>query len=552
MENLPELPPGFVVDNSKQLPELPQGFVLSGQEDKIPLSQIAKMIGTGDDAVAANLLRPKTYQDPDPGVETPQWGIDNPNLYGLYGAGKGVLEQAVTPAVEAGGMALGSLASPIVGTSLGYGIAKQVTDLAEDYYSQLGGEAPKQRTIPGEIGKSAVDTGMFLAAGKAFEMAAPTFEIASKYMFDTLPKQLYGSAVKLPLYKKWLNTMPGKDVSRRTLAVEEGLRSTVPPSDFGIAKAEQLQREVGKHIGDTLKVLSENPGSKIKVDDVLNTGLRRAYAEARASTDPKKAKAVVDKIKEGFKGHGEYLTPKEANRVKIRARKEVKWTEGADELTTTAKKDIAHDIMKRIETLYPEIKATNQTYEARRSLIEGLERFVGRDANKDMVGLGTKVLLTNPKTWPLAVWEATIGHPQIKARLAFLLAKGNPSKYSKFIYPDMPVGYVPPSQKIESVIYRYKPEHNFTKSTIPGPFKSIIREGETPKVVINRSKQLRITEESERLKHLENAFNEIERKKSLIGPPLRMPRQDFVKSNIPMSVEQRIKIINKPGLMGSK
>jgi len=495
---------------------------------------------------------PEPYQDPDPNAKVPQWGTENPNLYGLYGAGKGILEQAVSPAVEAGGMALGSLASPIVGTSLGYGMAKQGTDLAEDYYNQLGGGEPKQRTIPGEIGRSAIDTGMFLAAGKAFEMAAPTFEIASKYIFDTLPKKLYGSAVKLPLSKKWLATMPGKDISRRTLAVEEGLRSKVPPSEFGIAKAEQLKREVGDHIGQTLKVLSGNPGAKIKVDDVLNSGLRRAYTDAKVSSNPEKAKALVDKIKEGFTGHGEYLTPSVANKIKVKVRKEVKWTEGADELTTTAKKDIAHDIMKRIEKLYPEIKNTNQTYEARRSLIEGIERFVGRDANKDMVGLGTKVLLTHPQTWPLAAWEATLGHPQIKARLAFLLAKGNPSKYSKFIYPDMPAGYTPPSKKVESIIHRYKPEHNFTKSTIPGPFKSIIREGEKPKVIINRSKELRRLEESERLKHLESSFTEIERKKGLIGPPLSMPRQDFTKSTIPIPVDQRIKILNQPGLMGSK
>jgi len=144
MENLPVLPPGFVID---KLPSPPPGFVIGGEKKELPLSQQAKQMGTADDVWAAELLKPKIYQDPEPGVPAPQWGMDNPNLYGLYGAGKVLLDKAVKPAIEAGGMAVGSIASPIVGTSLGYGIAKQGMDVAQDYYNQLGGSEPKQRTI---------------------------------------------------------------------------------------------------------------------------------------------------------------------------------------------------------------------------------------------------------------------------------------------------------------------------------------------------------------------------------------------------------------------
>jgi hypothetical protein len=44
-----------------------------------------------------------------------------------------------------------------------------------------------------------------------------------------------------------------------------------------------------------------------------------------------------------------------------------------------------------------------------------------------MIGLGTKVLL-RPHHWPAAILDSTLGHPQVKARLAFLLNKVRRSK----------------------------------------------------------------------------------------------------------------------------
>ena len=543
-----ELPPGFTLDEPK-INGLPTGFTL----DK-PMNPV---LSQHDAVTRAMLLQYKNQIEPktpkpfeqvagftkDPivpqpidNIDAPQWGAEHPNLYGLYGAGKEIIDKAVKPTVEAAGMALGSAASPIAGTAIGYEAAHQGMDLVQDYYNQLGGDDPKYRTVSGELLKTGANVGAMIAIGKAFDAAVPVYD----YITTDLPKRLYGGAIKTPLTKKWVKTMVGKDVSRRTLSVEEGIRSGINPSEFGLSKIKQLKREVGGEIGKALDIISQNPKSKIKVDDVLETGLRRAYKEASVSSDPVKSTAVIDKIKKGFEGHGEYLTPKIANDIKIKVRKEFAWTEGADELTVTAKKGVARDLMERIESSYPPIKKTNEVYEARRSLEEAIERAIGRNANTNLVPLGTKFLLTNPKTWPLALWDATVGHPQVKAHLAFFLAKGNPQKYGKFLYPEMPQGYIPASGKIESIIYRYKPETKFTKSTIPKALNPIIREGETPKIIINKSKALRMKEETERLKQLEIAFAKMDAKKMTLGPPLIKPNKQFVKSTIP-NIDNQIK-----------
>ncbi len=61
-----------------------------------------------------------------------------------------------------------------------------------------------------------------------------------------LPERLYGSAVKLPLARKWTKLLPGEEITAREAAIQEGLRSEVPPSEYGLAKARQIRQRTGK------------------------------------------------------------------------------------------------------------------------------------------------------------------------------------------------------------------------------------------------------------------------------------------------------------------
>jgi len=421
--------------------------------------------------------------------DVPQWGINNPNLYGLYGAGKAILEEGVRPTVEALGMVGGGLLAPIAGSAIGFGMGDQTMDIVEDAYKKLGNEQIPQRTIPGELIDSAVKVGGMAAMGKTFEVAAPVLKSMGKYAFDTLPKKLYASAVKLPLSRKWVKALPGREVSKRTAVIEEGLRSRVPPSDYGAQKARMLEKEVHNYIDDVTALLSKDPSLKIRTKDVINNGLKKAYRSAGKSSDPKGNTALIDDIAEKFKAHGEYITPQNANAIKRELYKEVNWGEVVDPMTAKAKKGMAKEIMHQLETIYPEIKTLNQTDAARIGLIEAIERAAGRTSNNNVVGLGTKVLLTHPHTWPLALWESTMGHPQIKARLAFTLAKANPQKYSRFIYPEKPSGYVQPDKLLEKIRIEYK--------------------SNKPKIIKLENPNILKKEEEMRLQLLEESFKEL-------------------------------------------
>jgi hypothetical protein len=132
--------------------------------------------GDLDDATLASKLAtkyPDAYNDlpskvqPIPVEPTvPQWGIESPNLYGAYGAGKAVLEQALVPALEGlgllGGGMLGTPAGPagnIGGAALGYAGAKKVGEIATDYYGKLAQDflRPKQKTVKQEMVQSGID-----------------------------------------------------------------------------------------------------------------------------------------------------------------------------------------------------------------------------------------------------------------------------------------------------------------------------------------------------------------------------------------------------------
>lgn len=478
-------------------------------------------------------------------IPVPEWAREHPNLFGAYGAGKAVLEQAVTPAVEATAtIAGGVFGSPIVGSALGYGIGKKGMDIVEEAYTKLGGEEVKDKTITGELVGTAKDVGTAMALGKGFDVAGkammnfkPALQKTSQYLFDTLPDRLYASAVKAPLSKAWIKILPGKEVSKRTAAVKEGLKAKISPSEFGLAKVKHLEKEVRGQVDDATALLSENPNLKIKVADILEDGLKKAYGKAKLSSAPSKEKAAIDTIKEDFKEHGKYLTPENANAIKRKLYQEVSWGEAVDPTVKMSKKGIAKAIMHKLEDFHPALKELNETDAARIGLIDVIERSVARQGNKDIVSLGTKVMATHPKAWPLAIWNSTIGHPQVKARIAFALAKGNPQKYSRMIYPELPAGYTPAKEIAEKGVYRYNPKSVFTKSKTPKPLEMKLQPAHE-QIPFKKLESIAKREEAKRLKELERIFKEQEGKK---GPPLlRKTETQYTKSKIPKPLKTKI------------
>lgn len=106
----------------------------------------------------------------------PEWGRENPNLYGVYGAGKELFEQVGAPVIEGLGLVGGGIAGTpggipgqITGASLGYAGAKKGTEIIRRRIESLGTDEalPTERTIPQEIAASGQDikTGALMEMG---------------------------------------------------------------------------------------------------------------------------------------------------------------------------------------------------------------------------------------------------------------------------------------------------------------------------------------------------------------------------------------------------
>lgn len=244
-----------------------------------------------------------------------------------------------------------------------------------------------------------------------------------------LPEKLVASATRMPLSQKWLKELPLEDANIRQLAVKEMIKERIPPSEFGIQKVKNLKDAVGQEIGGLIDDLDKR-GFIQDVDEMLNKGLAKAYKDAKPS-ERAYIKQWADEYKADFPDG--QIKPSQMQTEKIKLQTESNY----DAPDVQGKyKQLREKITQGMATQYREtleridgsgrLRNLNQTHLAREKLEEALRRTVGREEGNNLGGLDTKVLWgKNPV---LAITNATIGHPQIKTRLAWALdsARSNP------------------------------------------------------------------------------------------------------------------------------
>jgi len=494
--------------------------------------------------------------------DVPDWGRDNPNLYGAYGAGKALLEDVASPIIEGVATVVGGMgASPIIGSSIGYAAGKQVTDIIEEAYAKLGGEEGKDRSIAGELKNVGKDVATGVAMSKVMKFVGspiqtiknvvggtlrgvkkltdyvPQLTKTGKYVFEDLPKRLYGSAANIPISKTWIKELPGRELSKREAVIVEGLKEKVPLSSLGKVKTVRLEKDVKQVVDEAHDVLSKYPDNKIKTSKLVEDALKKSYARAKTGATPVADKKAIDSVKKEMLDRPEFITFKEANTLKRSIWKKSNWGEATDPTTKSAQKDVGREVNKIINETYPELKLLNETDAARIGLKDVIEKSVASQANKPLVEFSTKYMVVHPKMWPVAVWNSTVGHPRIKANIAFGLAHANPEKFSRFIYPEMPAGYTAAKEIALTGTYRYAPKSVLTKSKIPKAPKVTLRPAHE-QIPVNKLATIVEREEAQRVKELERIFKA---QQSRTGPPLmRRTVTDYTKSKIP-SVEGILK-----------
>lgn len=143
------------------------------------------------DSDVVNYLTSKTIKSAEkkPMEPTvPKWGEKSPTLFGMYGAGKALYEQAVAPTVEFGGLALGTIlgtpsgpAGQVMGAGYGYGMGKKLAGLGREAIESLEGKPIPSKTLGQEVLESAKD----IQEGMAYEMGG---QLITKYAFAPLWK----------------------------------------------------------------------------------------------------------------------------------------------------------------------------------------------------------------------------------------------------------------------------------------------------------------------------------------------------------------------------
>jgi fido (protein-threonine AMPylation protein) len=385
--------------------------------------QVLKQQGWSDEKVNAFYTKLDPYKAPG----TP----DTPAEQRTTGQKiAGVVAPYARPVLELGGAIGGAaLAAPetlgigaLAGAGLGYAGGRQAANALEEYAGTR-----KLSTI----GKAATEVVNDIPVGATMEAGGQiTGAILGKvapYVHDKLSKaseRIYGSATKMPLSKKWTQVLPGREISARISAIRAGLDKGVMPTEAGIEQAAQLEAHTRAIVDDIIKT-GTKAGDTVKTSDILQ-GLDRAYQSAAHSGDPQGAASIVDMAAAKFMNRPSVLSTQDLNQIKRQLYKEVAdYTGEFRNINDTAQKGLANKAMTKLEEFYPEIKGLNKKDAAYIKLKEAIERTVGREQNKDIIGLGAKALAI--KNIPLAILEHTIGHPIIKARLAIALARSGQS-----------------------------------------------------------------------------------------------------------------------------
>jgi hypothetical protein len=262
-------------------------------------------------------------------------------------------------------------------------------------------DAPKTFSeAAGNVGQDALEQGAMEAGGRF--VAKPLEYVASR-MFS--PRTMYQSALKpsVALDKSIPGSVDAMEAQRR---VQTGLREGSPTSEGGynttVNRISDVNRQIGSVVGrpsvqmvdpiDVARRLDdlEKYYSKqaLPGDDLASIkAARRQYLEKHGAQFDPKTGAMTQQPN--------LMTPVAAHEEKVATYTQNRKKYG--ELTTAqteAEKALARGLKEELLRIYPELKDLNERDSALYGLEESLRRFIGREGNKNLIGLIPAILGT--------------------------------------------------------------------------------------------------------------------------------------------------------------
>lgn len=358
--------------------------------------------------------------------------------------------EPVETAKSLGTLAAGLFQKAIPGRQPSEDAVDAVADFLKERY---GGIENVKRTIATDPVGFASDlsilaTGGGAAAGRLIQLTGKTGTVATKALKAA---ELVGKAGRTaePLN---LATAPIKAIARLTPAsfteklVESGIKFSakikpaqrskiiqavldekITPTKAGLKKTGKLIERYSNQVDDVIdRGIRAGKGGKvtIKTDDVLARldDVRDTFEASAFGLDfADDITATASKFKEKF---GDTITASQAQEIKRNTQQILRKSFGQlSNVKSEAGKAIARGLREELEVAFPEVATLNQKNSALIGLNKELERAVARISNKDIIGLGTKVLATGGTAGNIlgAVLEQIIGQAKFKSKLAFAI-----------------------------------------------------------------------------------------------------------------------------------
>jgi hypothetical protein len=351
----------------------------------------------------------------------------NPDMYPMDQGAAQTGAKLARPVLEYGGLAAGAAggapagpAGSVAGAGLGYGAGKGIADLLDEWTGLKAAPSLGQRFV--QSGKDVVSGAAMEAGGQAL---ATGLTAAGKAISESgAAERVYASAVKMPLSRKWIKARGPEGTSNVKMAVNKGLSEQVPPSELGLEAAKAGK----KNAADAIDAEISKMTGTYSTQEILDTGLVRALEKARKGEAPiKNLDKIIQYSEDLAAGHPPELTPTQLNELKKSLYELANFDKmygKADSLVETMRKGVAHEARLQLQASNPALKDVNADYASWRLLEEALELSLAKRNNRDLVDLGTKVLVGNDSL-PLAVFNQTVGHPRVKAQIAFMLKNAN-------------------------------------------------------------------------------------------------------------------------------
>ena len=319
---------------------------------------------------------------------TPKWAEENPNLYGMVGAGKALAKTGIEAAGTTGGAAVGAM-TPVPGGTLagagaGYAASKRVGE----------------KVFGDEVDMSAGSIATDFALGAAFQSVGGLVKkipgigkILSPSKVDIGKEATTAGKMSQTMMEKTLKIPPSgkigyQQVNRETV-INAMLEEKIPVTKGGLDRVKGMLQSLGNDMDD---VILQNPDTPIAIDSVLKPVQDFQSWVGQTVRGSKYARQVQGEINAFKNQYGDVITVQQAQEIKKRTGVMLRKSYGElKPVIQESQKQIVRGLKDRIAEEVPEIAGINLKYSELKQVELALERAVNRTGNWDWFSLSAGV-----------------------------------------------------------------------------------------------------------------------------------------------------------------